>query len=131
MVKDVAFDGEAGPLGIKRFQGSGGLTCSKFEKLGIGDEAAAICTTSTREHDDLVASGSPWVKVGAGLNASIDNESYSGLVVVNSFGDEVPLLASTAVAVGDLNWIQVGAEVTAQRIHNQAFSVSSLSGRQW
>lgn len=92
------------------------------EQLASADISGTVSAATTGEHVDSIGLVVV-VNSQTSLCKSVDNEGLSGLVVVLSGRDDIPLLALGAVTVGELNGVQVGAEVTRELVDGKTLAV--------
>ena len=83
-VQNIATDGEALALPVLGSKRQRARAAIEGEQLAVSHLAAAVCTATTREHDDCVAGGATGVEVEARLSQRADDQGRAGLVVVET-----------------------------------------------
>jgi hypothetical protein len=56
----------------------------------------------------------------------VDNKHLSGHIIVLSGGDDVPQLAGAAIALRNLDGVQIGAEISRKLVNEETLSRCSL-----
>jgi hypothetical protein len=130
-----------GILGAKRTRARSDRA-RKLEELRVGGLTVSICTSTTREQEDLVSCCPPVIEIQAPIDLnfvnihfhrcsnrtylSADDEGKAGLIVMFPSSDNVPLLTRTTIAVLDLDRDEVGPKISGERVNKETFAGGRL-----
>jgi hypothetical protein len=85
-----------------------------------------IRPASTRKEQYLISCSTTRIEVEASLRQCADHEHSAWLVDMLPSRNDIPELSVTPVTDTNLNWSQIGTEVSRQLINEEALSIGSL-----